>query len=170
MPLLPRHGVEAPVCAVDEVDVGDAGRPVEVPRPFRATDDSMARGVIGTEVRLGLHDAPRRHAIIGRALERGAEELAGDELRGAIVERRGEHAPAAFGHASAVTGAAFCFARPRRGFDVLPAAGVSTAATADGVARVVFPATFLAAVFFRPPRGRFAAGAGAAISAAPTSV
>ena len=88
MPLLTRHGVEAPMDAVDEVHVGHAGRPVKMPRTLCPPRDGVAGRVVRPEIRLDLDDPTRRGSVRPRALEHGPEEVTRDQLGGAIVECR----------------------------------------------------------------------------------
>src|SRR4051812_41640737 len=79
-------GVEAPIHAINEVDVGDARRSVQRIRAAGAPGGGVTCEVMLAEIGLRLDDATACHASRGAALEHGAEKLASDELRWPIVE------------------------------------------------------------------------------------
>jgi len=70
--LLPRHGIEAPVHPVDEVDVGAPRRPIQEAGAICKAGRRVAGRIIRTQIGLGLHDAPAHRSVIGTVLEDGA--------------------------------------------------------------------------------------------------
>ena len=86
LPRLARDRVEAPVHSVDEIDVGDAGRPVEVLGAGSTTGCGMAREVVFAEVCLRLDDNTTGDPIGGFTLENGTEHVARNELSVTLIE------------------------------------------------------------------------------------
>src|SRR5207248_6923769 len=91
-PFLARYGVEAPVHPVDEIDVGDARRPVKRLGACRAADGGVACQVVLAEVRLGLDDYSAGDAFVGLTLEHATQHLASDYLGLAVVKAAREDA------------------------------------------------------------------------------
>lgn len=79
-------GVDAPVHAVDEIDVGVAWRTVERRGSRRPSRGCVTGEIVLAEVGLGLHDTPGGDAIRSPALEDGAQQLARDGFGVARVE------------------------------------------------------------------------------------
>src|SRR5690606_29451009 len=103
VPLRAGDDVQAPVHAVDPVDVGDPRRPEHRLVARRAADAlrRVRRRVVRPDVRLGFDDAPRRRCTAEGRNQNGAEEVACDLLGGSIVEtprKRSASGPA--GHQS----------------------------------------------------------------------
>jgi hypothetical protein len=85
-----RDGVETVVEAVGPEDVRDAAGPVE--EPVAPRPEGRVRGaVLGTEVRLGLHDAPGRQRAPELGDEDAAEKVPGHGGGRSLVEAAGEH-------------------------------------------------------------------------------
>jgi len=92
--LLARDGVEAPIHAIYEVHVREAGRTVQALGAARAAGCGVAGQVVLAEVCFGFDDDSAREAIRRLAFEDGPEHLARDDLRLAVVESGWKHAPA----------------------------------------------------------------------------
>ena len=86
MAALTRDGVEAPVHAVNEIDVRHARWTEQVRRACRETSGGVAGGIVGTDIGFGLDDPSTRDPFWRRALEDRAEQFARHDLGGPIVE------------------------------------------------------------------------------------
>jgi hypothetical protein len=85
-----RDGVETVVEAIGPKDVRDAPGPVE--EPAAAGPEGRVRGtVFRSEVRLGLHDAPRGEGTPELGDDHAAEKVPGDGGGGSLVEPAREH-------------------------------------------------------------------------------
>jgi len=86
VPCLTRDRVEAPMHAVDEIDISMTGGTVEDSRPLSQASGRVTRGIIRPEVRLGLDDPPANRALPGSVLKHGAQQLSRDYFRRAVVK------------------------------------------------------------------------------------
>jgi hypothetical protein len=69
----PRNGVHAPVHAVDEIHVGDAGRTVERRRTLRPACSGVTGEIVLADIRLGFDDASRGRTVRRATLENRPE-------------------------------------------------------------------------------------------------
>src|SRR5262245_35877842 len=75
-----RHGVHAPVHAVDEIHIRDAGRTIERLGARGSSRGGVARKIVLSDVRLGFDDASGDNSIVGATLDDCAKELARDDF------------------------------------------------------------------------------------------
>src|SRR6185437_908491 len=180
-----RDGIEAPVHAVDEIDVGDAWGAVERRSARCAARGGVAGEVVLADVRLGLDDAAGGDAVGRSAFEYRTEQLTRDLLGGAVVEiareRRRAGTPrskrGAPAHSSADAGVAFlprarpadflAVARPRLAGFSISAAGACAAAFSAGAARPRPRVRAGGAAEAPFPRAPLGADAGASTSTTP---
>src|SRR5207237_4527929 len=91
LPFTARDGVEAPVHAINEIDVGNARSTVERIRPSGTASSGVARQIVLAEVRLRFDDAAAGDTITRPTLEYRTEQVTGDELCSASVELTWKH-------------------------------------------------------------------------------
>src|SRR5205085_2175963 len=81
LPFTARDGVEAPVHAINEIDVGNARSTVERIRPSGTASSGVARQIVLAEVRLRFDDAAAGDTITRPTLEYRTEQVTRDGRR-----------------------------------------------------------------------------------------
>ena len=87
MPFVLRHDIHAVVHAVDHVDVGIPGRTEHDFRPFGESFSRMGGEIMGSEVRLILHNPADAYQAVRWMNEVFPEQLPGDDDRIPVIKR-----------------------------------------------------------------------------------